>query len=237
VRSGAEERAPSLPAHPADGPRPPRRRPARGGAAVLVAFALLALAACAVAAARATSDVATAVGLPAVNATTPLPVGGTVCRRDIDTPVAFTRVRLVVRPAGGAGPPLAISVRRDGRRVAVGRVDGGFPAGPVEAAVGAQPAGGRVDVCVRAEGAAPVVVLGSTARGAREVYDAVRGEAFAVVLLRAGPRSALAEVPEMVQRAALFKPVGPGLLWALLAAIVLGLPLLLLGALRAAGRG
>ena len=207
-----------------------------GGAAALLAVALAALAVCAVAAARHTSDVATAVGLPAVNATTPLAPGETVCRRDIDTPVAFTRVRLVVQPAGGAGPPLAVSVRRDGRRAALGRVAGGYAAGPVEARLGTQPAGRRVDVCVRAGGAAPLVLLGSTAPGGREVYDPPRGALFAVVLLRPEPVSTLGQVPEMVERAALFKPVGPGVLWALLAAVVLGLPLLLLGALRAAGR-
>ena len=78
------------------------------------------------------------------------------------------------------------------------------------------------------------MLLGSTAVGAREVYDPLRGAAFAVVLLRPEPVSTLAQVPEMVERAALFKPVGPGALWALVAAVVLGLPLLLLGALRAA---
>jgi hypothetical protein len=206
----------------------------RGGAAVLLALVLIALAACAVAAARATSDVAAAVGLPAVHATTPLAAGDTVCRREIDTPVAFTRVRLVVRPLGGAGPPLTVSVRRRGARVATGQVRGGYAAGPVETRMGTQPAGGPVDVCVRAAGAAPIVLLGSTATGAREVYDPLRGAAFAVVLLRSGPVSTLAQVPEMVERAALFKPVGPPLLWILLGAVVLGLPLLLLGALRAA---
>jgi hypothetical protein len=215
---------------------PDRRRAARGGGIALLAVVLLALAACTVAAARDATDVATAVGLPAINATTPVEPGGTVCRRDIDTPVAFTRVRLTVRPEGAAGPPLAVSVRRNGRLAGAGRVAGGYAPGPVEARVGSQPAGGRVDVCVRAPGGVPVVVLGSTAAGTREVYDPERGAAFAVVLLRPDRVSALAQVPDMVQRAALFKPVGSGLLWVLLAGVVLGLPLLLLGALRAAGR-
>jgi hypothetical protein len=46
----------------------------------------------------------------------------------------------------------------------------------------------------------------------------------------------LGQLPTMIERAALFKPVDPWLLWVLLGAVALGLPALLIAALRSAAR-
>ena len=164
--------------------------------------------------------------------------GDTVCRRDIDTPVAFTRVRLVVQPAGGAGPPLAVSVRRDGRRVARRRASTAATRPGRSRRVVGRPAGRRARGRLRAGGAAPcrVVLLGSTAAGAREVYDPRGAPPSPSSCSAPSPSRRSRRCPRWSSGRRSSSPSGRGCCGSLLAAVVLGLPLLLLGALRAAGR-
>ena len=135
-----------------------------------------------------TSDVATAVGLPAVNATTPLAPG------DDGLPARH-------RHAGGLHPRPARRAAGRRRRAAAGGLRA--PGRPPRRAPGAwraamrrgrsrrasapcRPAGAWTSACAP-RATAPLVLLGSTAPGAREVYDPLRGALFAVVLLRPEP--------------------------------------------------
>jgi hypothetical protein len=59
-----------------------------------------------------------------------------------------------------------------------------------------------------------------------------------LVFKRSEPRSALAQVPDMFERATLFRPdvIGAWTFWLLLVAVAAGIPALLAFALRAATR-
>jgi hypothetical protein len=180
--------------------------------------------------------VAGSVSLPAVRAASALEPGAGTCRGGIEAPVPFARVRLVTTTEGRPGPPLEVAVRRGGRRVARGRVPGGHPGGTVEARVGPVASGGWVEVCVRNLGHVPVVLLGAPPGVlAGRLGEPELVAAPAVVLVRDRPVSVLGELPQILDRAALFKPVPAWLLWLLLPAVVLGLPALLLAAARASG--
>ena len=214
----------------------------RSGVAVLLALAVAGVVAVLVVGAGDDRAVAHAVGLPAIGPAGTLAQGDRLCRRDIEVPVSFERVRVVTTIARGLpGPPLAVRVSQRGGDTRIARVPGGYPGGTVEARVGHFPAGATVDVCVRNLGVRDVVLLGlppGVLLG--DLGDTNVQVAFAVVFARDRPLSTLGQVPEMLQRAALFKPVAPWLLWLLLGGVVLGLPALLVAALRssaAAPRG
>src|SRR4051794_3509193 len=206
----------------------------------LVLLAALAVAGALAVVAVAAGDgrvVAHAVGLPAIGPAARLAQGEQLCRRGIDVPVGFQRVRVVTITDGRPGPPLAVTVRSRAGRVARARVAGGYPGGTVEARVGAFPAKSIVSVCVRNLGVRSVVLLGlppGVLLG--DLGDVNIPVEMAVVFVRARPVSTLGQVPAMMRRAALFKPVPAGVLWALLGLVVVGLPALLAGALRATER-
>jgi hypothetical protein len=210
----------------------------RSGVAVLVGLAVAGVVAVLVVAAGDDRAVAHAVGLPAIGPAGTLARGDRLCRRDVEVPVAFERVRVVTTIARGLpGPPLEVRVSQRGRPTRVARVPGGYPGGTVEARVGHFPAGARVDVCVRNLGVREVVLLGippGVLLG--DLGDTNVQVEFAVVFVRDTPLSTLSQVPEMLRRAALFKPVAPWVLWVLLAGVVFGLPALLAAALRAGAR-
>ena len=182
-------------------------------------------------------DVAHAVGLPAIGPAGTLAQGQQLCRRDIEVPVAFERVRVVTTTKGLPGPPLEVRVSRSGRATRAARVPGGYQ-GTVEARVGHVPAGATVSVCVRNLGVRELVLLGippGVLLG--DLGDTNVQVEFAVVFARDRALSTLGQVPEMMRRAAIFKPVAPWVLWLLLAGVVLGLPALLVAALRASTAG
>jgi len=204
----------------------------------LVLLAALAVAGALAVVAVAAGDervVAHAVGLPAIGPAARLAQGEQLCRTGIDVPVGFERVRVVTITGGRAGPPLAVTVRSRAGRTARARIAAGYPGGTVEARVGAFPAESVVSVCVRNLGVREVVMLGlppGVLLG--DLGDVNVPVEMAVVFVRDRPVSTLGQVPAMMRRAALFKPVPAGVLWALLALVVVGLPALLAGALRAA---
>jgi hypothetical protein len=207
----------------------------RSGVIAIAAFVAAAVLAILLVAARDERDVAYAVGLPAIGPADRLEQGDELCRRSIEVPTAFQRVRVVTVTDGLPGPPLAVTVRpaSGGGDTARARVAGGYPGGTVEARVGSWPAGARVTVCVRNLGVNEVVLLGlppGVLLG--DLGDVSTQVQPGVVFVRDRPVATLSQVPEMLRRAALFKPVAPWHLWLLLALVVLGLPTLLAAALR-----
>ncbi len=159
-------------------------------------------------------------------------------RGGVDAPAAFAGIRLVTGSFGRPGPPLDVVVDGpSGSRRA--RVAGGYPDNAaVQARFGAVPPG-RVRVCVRNAGAARVVLFGAPPQTAYdEVRTTDRPAALGVVFLAAEPRSMAAMVPEVVRRAARFKPawLGAWAYWVLLVAVALGLPALLAAAASSSSR-
>src|SRR3954471_8967447 len=205
----------------------------------LVLLAALAVAGALAVVAVAAGDervVAHAVGLPAIGPAARLAQGEQLCRTGIGVPVGFQRVRVVTITGGRPGPPLAVTVRSRAGRTARARIAGGYPGGTVEARVGAFPAESVVSVCVRNVGVREVVLLGlppGVLLG--DLGDVNVPVEMAVVFVRARPVSTLGQVPAMMRRAALFKPVPAGVLWALLGLVVVGLPALLAASRRGGG--
>jgi hypothetical protein len=84
-------------------------------------------------------------------------------------------------------------------------------------------------VCVRNEGSETVTLLGAPPDTPADLLHEGKPE-FAAIFSRGEPRSALAQLPDMLERAAVFNPVGAPLLWILLAGVAFGLPALLAAA-------
>ena len=166
--------------------------------------------------------------------------GETVCQSPISVPEGFDRVSLQAGAPGSLGQPLTVSVlsAEGGRRLGRGRVPGGY-FGPSEqpTTVGDIAAGQKISVCVRNAGARKVALYGNAGSAALPSAAVQRGRALdtdiTLVFLTRERRSMLSLVPEVFERASLFRPgwVGPWLFWALSAAALLGVPLLLARAL------
>jgi hypothetical protein len=171
--------------------------------------------------------------------------GGEVCQRDIDVEARFEVVEFTLGTYGRPGPRLAVTVRdmATGRQLAAGAlpegaVDNRSASARVAPAVRSE---ARVEVCARNIGRRRVAFYGDSGKdpvasaafvGDRPVVGDIR-----LVFFRGEPRSALSLIPEMMERAALFRPgpIGAPLFWILLAGIVVGLPALLGAALVKAG--
>ena len=193
--------------------------------AVLVVSAL-ALVGLLLAAALDDREIAYPTGLPAVREAAVLAAGDRTCWR-VEAPVAFAAVRLVT----GGGGPLEVTAGDRRGTAPVG-------AGNVTATVG-RVAAGRVRLCARNAGTAPVTLYGVPPDTrvrllGNPAYEAVP----AAVLLRDEPTTALAQLPRMLVRAARFDGgwIGTWVVWALLAVVALGVPALLARALYASER-
>ena len=171
------------------------------------------------------------------------PPGAEACQRDVLVPARFDIVQVLLGTYGRPGPPLALIVREagDGRVLAEGRLPAG--AADNQAArirVGPPvPEGARVDVCVRNAGSRRVALYGGPDEdGVGTAYAAGRrlGADLRMSFRRSEPRSALALLPDVIDRAAVFRPraVGAWTFWVLLVLVVAGLPLALGTALRRA---
>jgi hypothetical protein len=215
------------------------RRPA---VAILLAACALAVAALAAGAATDERALAFNLGVQPEGPVAALEPGRRACQRGIGVPARFDAVELLLGTYARPGPALAVTVHRPGGQ-AIGA--GKLPAGARDnqpASVRVTPAvsaGEPVDVCVRNDGDRRVALYGGGAAwspsvafaGGREVRGDLRMRFF-----RSEPRSVLSLVPDMFERAALFRPdpIGAWSFWALLAGVAVGVPLLLAGALRAA---
>lgn len=171
--------------------------------------------------------------------------GEQACQEPIDVAAEFAAVRVVPAADGLPGPALTLTVRdlRSGRTLGRGRTPEGYsPAEPQTARVGTVRRGQRVAVCVRNSGRAAVGLYGGPQQAARtsRAVDGGRptGRDLSLVFLRGEPASALAVVPDMFRRAALWRPgwVGVWTFWVLAALVALAVPLLLARAALAAER-
>ncbi|MEA2473635.1 MAG: hypothetical protein QOE06_1550 [Thermoleophilaceae bacterium] len=171
--------------------------------------------------------------------------GEEVCQRGLEAAARFDVVALRLGTGTTPGPPLAASVRAtgSGRVLARGTVAAGARDNREVSARLAPPVaeGSAIDVCFRDAGARDVAFYGSPtyeSPGHSFVGSRPGGGDIRIVFRRSRPRSALSLVPDMFERASLFRPapVGAWTFWALLAAVAAGIPLLLAGALRRATR-
>ena len=174
-----------------------------------------------------------------------VPPGAEACQRGLEAVAGFDVVQ--VRPASGelAGPPLRATVRdvEQGAVLATGFLTGGSSdnrdvAVPLDRKVRR---GGIIEVCVRNLGSREIGFYGGPtdeSQGHSAVGSRLGSGDMRVVFLRSEPRSALAQVPDMFERATRFRPdvVGEWTFWLLLVGVVAGIPALLALGLRSARR-
>jgi hypothetical protein len=206
-----------------------RRKPAPIAAlAAVAALGVLSLLAAAVLDDR---ERAFTVGLPAVRVSAELQPGDRACRKGIDVPAGFSRVRLSTASFRRPGPALTVTAG-----TARGTVPGGYPDNStVEARLDSVVQPGRIDVCVVNEGDRRVALLGAPEdTPPHELGNSGIGAELGFVFLRDEPRSMAALVPDAFERASRFRPewVGAWTFWALLVLVAAGLPALLAMACR-----
>jgi hypothetical protein len=166
------------------------------------------------------------------------------CQQPIDVAAPFDVVSFPLAvEEGEPSPPLAVEVRSLPHRRPLGR--GRLPGGSAddaswnEVAVGRVAAGRRVAVCLLPLGEGSVGLYGGPSQAARTSTVTVSGERrprdLTLVFLTERPRATLSLVPDMLERAALWRPrpVSPALLGVLLAGVAVLAPLLLGRALAA----
>ena len=152
------------------------------------------------------------------------------------------RVRFWVRgAAGGGAPAIVVRVRRS--RTAQTLADGTAPAGPAGARTvrlrGSVAGSRKVVACFLGAGGGAILSprpgTPTRVRVERSAEPADYAD-VALELIRSDDRSLLAALPDAFDRAALFRPgwIGAWTYWLLLAGLVVGVPLLLAGALSAA---
>jgi hypothetical protein len=177
--------------------------------------------------------------------------GQSACERDVHVEEPFDSVQAYVW-APPQSPRLLVTVARSGNGPALAH--GAVPAGHLPRFVVFAPtthlyssvrSGGSVDVCYRLAGRKPVAFLGHrdtradpshavlvTAQG----RDRKLGTDVRLVFARRKAQSVLSQLPAVFRRAALFRPspVGAWTFWVLLTVVVLGVPALLVRAVRSA---
>ena len=216
------------------------------GPGLLLALAAAAIGGLLAAAAIDRRDLAFTPGVPIIGSAAELGPNKRACQTEIRVPASFRRVEFVPLTRGAGGPRLSVRVSdaKSGRRLDRTSVAAGYPSErPVAIGVGRIAAGRRIDVCVTNRGSVPVELAGGKSESmptSRLLVDDHEVEEWAVALrfLRGRPRSVLGQVPQIFERAALFRPgpVGPWTFWALAALVGLALPGLLAWGLRHALR-
>jgi hypothetical protein len=229
----------------------------RQAAIALAAVLLLGLAALVTAAATKESSLNQTLGVLPVYPIAPLHAhGGTVCEQPIAVAEPIEAVRFNIGTFGRPGPALHVRVERWGGgplaqgRVAPGWVDDGTPQTvPLRRVAPGQ----YIRVCIRNDGPIRAYVYGDLGTGtvgteltseprptvtpaSASVDDVELVGDVAMWFVGDESRSLLSRVPDVFERASLFRPafVGPWVFWVLLLGLVVLAPLALVAALRAA---
>ena len=167
------------------------------------------------------------------------------CQQPVDVPGGgdFDRVTVVVGARGANPSPLRVTVRRaDGRLLASGQVAGEYRARSerrVRLDRTVHP--GRVSVCVANAGTGSTHVFGNAdaaARTSTAFRDGRPLHADLSFVFERAPRSLASELPDILDRAALFRGpwVGPWVYVVLAALLLVVVPWLLVRAVQAAER-
>ncbi len=154
------------------------------------------------------------------------------CEGPIETVAPFAGIEFNIIPAAAPGAAFKLTVRdsESGALLATGRLPSGYatritPDVKLDSTV---LAGRRVEVCLHNEGPTRAAPLGGSGSLTESVQGKINPYDVSLIFLRPKPRSLLASLPTVFDRAALFHPrwVGAWTFWllsaALLAAFALG---------------
>jgi hypothetical protein len=160
--------------------------------------------------------------------------GQQACQSPIDVAARAHTVQLEVGTYGRPGPPLVVTAESGQQRLGAGSVGAGYAdRSTVTAVLGSVPAGRRITLCVRNDGKRQVAIYGGAALADRTSAAFLDGKKLdtdlTLVFKRAHPRSMLSALPDMFERAALWRPgwAGTWVFWLLLGLVAVAVPLLL----------
>lgn len=213
------------------------RRPA----ALFLGIAAAALVALTALAAADERELAYTLGVGPADTVSNIWPGEEVCQRPLTAEDDFGAVRLQVSARQRAELAVTAVPLDDGRPLASAR--GSFPGGRSDLTLDFDETVSqdtRFALCIRNVGSGVFAVYGgrSNARDGTAVYEngSLEQSDLTLVFLRDQPRSALSLVPEMFERAALFRPgfIGAWTFWVLLVLVAVGVPALMAAALRSA---
>ena len=185
-------------------------------------------------------DIAFTLGVTPDLVAAELAPGSVVCQTPVPVSERFGGVRFQVGTYRRPGPPLDVVVRGAYGPLASGRLPAGYPdvSQPTVALDGEVAAGGLAAVCIRNRGDRRLALYGgpelANGRSAAEVDGRDQRTDLTLVMTTRKPASALASVPEIFERASLFRPVWVGrwTYWLLAGLILLLTPAALLWSLR-----
>jgi hypothetical protein len=217
------------------------------GVIALLATACVGILAAAFVGARDSRELAFTLGVVPAAVAAELAPGQTVCQAPVNVPTDFDRVRFQVGTYRRPGPPMRVAVRSAGSRrlLAGGRLPAGYPdvSQPV-VVVGEVRASQRAEVCLTNSGRRRLALYGN-ATAAAPVSDARLGNRplgtdLTLMFERGESRSMVSLLPDVFDRASLFRPgwVGAWTFWVLAVLLLAGVPLLLaLAVARSRDRG
>lgn len=197
------------------------------------------------AASRDERDLAFTLGVAPSTLAAELSPGTEACQRPVVVGETFTGVRFQIGTYERSGSALAVTVRPAGEPgiVARGTLQGGYP-DVSEQTVRLDRAvdkGQRIAVCARNVGDRRIAIYGGpelAKRNSSVVIDRQPVATDMTLVFTRESRSALAQVPDVFERASAFRPVwvGPWTFWALAGLLLIAVPALLAVALRDAFR-
>jgi hypothetical protein len=219
---------------------------------VLLGTCVAGLIALAIVAATQHTREAFSLGVPVGGAVAELRPGHQVCQSPVAIPdgdATFQHVVVALGTYNRPGPRLAVTLATAGGGRPVAR--GALPAGYADIAqtpthaidVGPVTTRAPLRVCLRNTGERRLAVYGNGSAASRSSSATLDGKPIDADLSlsfeRRRPRSLASLVPAMLKRASLFRAgfVGPWTLWFVSLAALVGAPLLVAAALRAAERG
>jgi hypothetical protein len=160
----------------------------------------------------------------------------TVCQRPVAVSTEFARILFGIGTYGRLGGPLDVEVRAlpGGRVLASGTLPAGYGDSTQQSVdVGTVRAPREVEVCITNRGAHKSAIYGGVTAAApnTEAYVGGRptGADLSLVFDRSDDRTMLATVPDIFERASLFRPgwVASWTFWMLAALLLVGVPALL----------
>jgi hypothetical protein len=157
--------------------------------------------------------------------------GEELCVSGVTIPADARRLRIQVGTFGPPGPELDVTLAAAGYRERL-TVPAGYPDSAVITTAMDPPGGARLgEVCLSHRGSRKIALVGAREERTLSRPESRVGGKLAeadtyLAFYDGGPASALGQAGEIVRRMGAFRPaiVGPGLLWPLLALVVVGVP-------------
>jgi hypothetical protein len=162
------------------------------------------------------------------------------CEGPIDTEAAFGAIQIFLIPGAVPGAAFELTVRdsETGKLLAAGHLPSGYSTqiAPYVSMDAPVPAGRRVEVCLHNQGPTRAAPLGGPGRLVERVAGQINPDDASLIFLRPKPRSLLASMPTVFERAALFhwRWMGAWTFWLLSAAVLAAFVLAGLAVARAA---